>query len=366
MQAWPDQSILDLFGIKTPILLAPMAGPGTPQLAIAVCEAGGLGALGCSQLDAKGLIDNVDAIRAGTRRPINLNFFCHDEPAVVAERVQRWRDMLEPYYRERDIALDAAFAAPRRRAFNAEICAAVEACRPEVVSFHFGLPAADLMARVKATGAKVIASATSVTEAVWLAARGCDAIIAMGLEAGGHRGSFLANSPERQAGTIALAPQIVDAVRIPVIAAGGIADGRGIAAAFALGASAVQIGTGYLLCPEAKVSALHRAALLAASDDATMVTNLFTGRPARAIVNRLMREQGPISATAPDFPLAAGALAPLRARAEMAGSDDFTPLWSGQAAKLARALPAEVLTRKLAREALARMAALGVPRGDLG
>ena len=355
MSDWPDRRVLDLFGIDLPILLAPMAGPGTPELAIAVCEAGGLGSLPCSQLDPSRLTRAIEAIRAATIRPLNLNFFCHDTPTRDEAQVKAWRGDLAPYYRELGLDPDEPAPVAARRPFDAAACAIVEAHRPEVVSFHFGLPAPDLLARVKATGAKIIASATTVAEALWLETRGCDAVIAMGWEAGGHRGSFLNLDPYAQVGTFALVPQVVDAVRLPIIAAGGVADGRGIVAALALGASAVQIGTAYLLCPEARLSPMHRAALDTASDDATRLTNVFTGRPARGLVNRIMREQGPISATAPPFPLAAEALGPLRARAEAQGSGDFTPLWSGQAARLARALPAGELTRRLAEEALAKM-----------
>jgi nitronate monooxygenase len=235
------------------------------------------------------------------------------------------------------------------------MCDLVEEFAPEVVSFHFGLPEQSLLERVRATGAKIISSGTTVEEARWLEGQGCDAIIAQGYEAGGHRGMFLSQDITTQAGTMALVPQVVDAVKVPVIAAGGIADARGIAAAFALGASAVQIGTAYLFCPEAKVSQLHREALRRARDNDTILTNVFTGRPARGIVNRIAREAGPMSDLAPEFPLAACAIAPLRATAEQAGSGDFSPLWSGQAAALAREVPAGELTRELAAETLARL-----------
>jgi nitronate monooxygenase len=235
------------------------------------------------------------------------------------------------------------------------MCDLVMESHPKVVSFHFGLPNKNLLARVRTAGAKIISSATSVDEARWLEDQGCDAIIAQGYEAGGHRGIFLTNDVSTQVGTLALVPQVVDAVKVPVIAAGGIADARGIVAAFALGASAVQIGTAYLLCPEAKISAVHRQALRNAKDNQTVLTNVFTGRPARGIANRLVREVGPMSDVAPDFPLAAAALAPLRAKSEMAGSADFTPLWSGQAARLTRELPAAELTKRLAAEALEKL-----------
>jgi nitronate monooxygenase len=230
----------------------------------------------------------------------------------------------------------------------------VEQAKPEVVSFHFGLPERSLLDRVKAAGAKVISSATTVAEARWLEDHGCDAIIAMGLEAGGHRGNFLSHDPARQVGTFALVPLVVDAVTVPVIAAGGIADARGIVAALALGAAAVQIGTAFLFCPESKISKPHRAALKVASDDGTALTNLMTGRPARGLHNRMMRELGAIS-EAPAFPLAAGAVAPLRVKAEAAGSGDFSPLWSGQSAALGVEMPARELVRKLAYEAQQRL-----------
>jgi len=235
------------------------------------------------------------------------------------------------------------------------MCALVEEFTPEVVSFHFGLPERGLLGRVKATGAKILCSATSVDEARWLESEGCDAIIAQGAEAGGHRGVFLSEDISTQAGTMALVPQVVDAVQVPVIAAGGIADARGIVAAFALGAAAAQIGTAYLFCPEATIGPAHREALASAKDNGTALTNVFTGRPARSLMNRLVREVGPMSELAPEFPLAASAVAPLRARAEVAGSGDFTPLWSGQAASLGRALPAGELTKQLAEETLARL-----------
>jgi nitronate monooxygenase len=271
----------------------------------------------------------------------------------------RWRERLAPYYRE--LAIDPAAPVPssNRAAFDASFCELVEELRPQVVSFHFGLPEPALTRRVKAAGCVIISSATTAAEARWLEARGVDAVIAQGYEAGGHRGIFLTDDIAAQVGSFALIPQIVDAVKLPVIAAGAVADARGIAAALALGAAGVQVGTAYLWCPEAKISAPHRTALGSATDDGTVVTNLMTGRPARGFVNRLMREIGPISNVAPEFPLAAGALAPLRAKAEAQGSGDFSPMWAGQAASLGRAMPAGELTRTLAQEALARMRALG-------
>lgn len=352
---WPDPRILDLFGIEHPILLAPMAGAGTSALAVAVAEAGGLGSLACAMLSAEQSKADLALVREGTQRPIHLNFFAHTPPKPDPFQQQRWLDRLQPYYQE--LGLDPTFRMPsaQRKPFDEAACDQVEAARPAVVSFHFGLPEQDLLDRVKATGAKVMGCATTVAEAVWLAERGCDAVIAQGYEAGGHRGLFLTDDLGSQVGTMALVPQVVDAVSIPVVAAGGIADGRGVAAALTLGAAAVQIGTAYLFCPEARIAAAHRAALKAVRDDGTRVTNLFSGRPARGLVNRLMRDIGPVSPEVPAFPLASGALAPLRSMAEAKGLGDFSPLWAGQAAGLGREIGAGELTQMLVRDALARL-----------
>lgn len=355
---WPDRRITELFGIEHPILLAPMAGPSTAELGIAVSEAGGLGCYACALSTPEQIRTAMSVIRQRTNRPVNLNFFTHTPPVPDAGREARWKARLRQYYSELGVDPNAPVPSTNRAPFDETTCRIVEEFKPEVVSFHFGLPEENLLQRVKATGAKVISSATTAREAKWLAERGCDAIIAQGAEAGGHRGMFLTDNIASQAGTFALVPQVVDAVDVPVIAAGGIADGRGIAAAFALGAAGVQVGTAYLFCPEAKVSDLHRSALRSARDDDTVLTNVFTGRPARGVINRIIREVGPISPDAPAFPLAAGALAPIRAAAEAKGSSDLTSLWSGQAASLARDMPAAELTRKLVQEALDRVKAL--------
>ncbi len=355
----PDRRLLDLFGIEVPIIQAPMAGAGGAAMAVAVSEAGGLGSLPCAMLDAAKARSEIAVIRQRTAKPINVNFFCHASPPADAERESRWRARLELFYRE--LGVDPATQVPtvNRAPFDDATCAVIEDAKPKVVSFHFGLPARRLVDRVKAAGCLVLSSATTVAEARWLEDRGCDAVIAQGCEAGGHRGMFLTDDIAAQPGTIALVPQVVDAVKVPVIAAGGIADGRGIAAALALGAAAVQIGTAYLFTPEATITDLHRAALRGARDDATALTNLFTGRPARGVINRLMREIGPLSPDAPAFPTAGGALAPLKQKAEAQGSADFSSLWSGQGVGLGRALGAAELTRRLASEAAARLAALG-------
>lgn len=344
----PSRSKLTkLLGIELPIIQAPMAGATTPDMVIAVSEAGGLGSLPSAMYDESSLRVAFDRVRAGTRRPINLNFFCHTNPADDPARQSAWLTRLAGYYAEAGLDPDMPKPPAGRTPFDAAACAVVEAYRPEVVSFHFGLPAADLFDRVKRTGAKILASATTVAEARWLAAHGVDAVIAQGVEAGGHRGSFLTDRMSEQVGTFALVPQIVDAVSVPVVAAGGIADRRGVAAAFALGAAAVQVGTAYLFTPEASVSALHRKAL-STPDRPTAMTNLFTGRPARGIVNRLMVEVGPLADIAPAFPTAGSALGPIRAAAESAGHDDFSPLWAGQSFQLARPISAAALTLMLA------------------
>jgi nitronate monooxygenase len=342
-------SLTDSFGIDLPILQAPMAGVQGTALAIAVSSAGGLGALPCAMLDAATVEAEVAAIRAATDRPFNLNFFCHVPPVFDAERERRWREVLSPYYEEFGIETDDIGDGPSRSPFDAAAASLVERLRPPVISFHFGLPAPALLARVRAAGSRILASATTVDEARWLDGRGVDAIIAQGLEAGGHRGMFLRNDATTQLGTFALLPQVVAAVGVPVIAAGGIADSRGVAAALALGASAVQVGTAYLLCDEATTRPVHRAALQGNGAGHTGLTNLFSGGLARGIVNRAMRELGPIHPLAPPFPLAAAAMAPLRRRAEAAGSGDFSPLWAGQNVSGCKAVPAGILTRELAR-----------------
>ncbi|MFI5016411.1 MAG: NAD(P)H-dependent flavin oxidoreductase [Dongiales bacterium] len=353
--AWPDRRLLDLLGIELPILLAPMAGVVGAPMAIAVAAAGGLGALPCALLSPDQMRQELDAIRRSTSRPINMNFFCHKAASFDPDCETAWRRQLIPYYTELGLDPGTAIPASNIVPFDAASCDLLVELEPAVVSFHFGLPAKDLLDRVKATGAKILSSATTVDEARWLEDNGCDAIIAQGFEAGGHRGMFLSRDIATQAGTMALVPQVVDAVKLPVIAAGGIGDSRGIAAAFALGASALQMGTAFLLCPAARTATLHRQALRTARDNQTVITNVFSGRPARAIVNRATRELGPLAEAPPAFPLAGNALAPLRAKAESLESDDFTPLWAGQAAGLSRGLPAGRLTRLLAEETLAKL-----------
>ncbi|WP_431050108.1 NAD(P)H-dependent flavin oxidoreductase [Roseateles sp. L2-2] len=334
-------------GTRLPLIQAPMAGVQDARLALAVSNAGGLGSLPAAMLTPEVLQKELQALRGGTDKPFNVNFFAHTSPAPDDARESRWRDRLGPYYAEFGIDPAQIKAGPGRAPFTAEIADLVEPFKPPVVSFHFGLPSAELIARVKGWGSLVLGSATTVDEARWLEAHGADGVIAQGWEAGGHRGHFLSDDLTRQPGTMALLPQIVRAVRVPVIAAGGIADVRGIRAALALGASAVQLGTAFLLCEEATTSAPHRAALRDPANHHTAVTNLFTGRPARGIVNRYMREVGPLNDAAPQFPLATSSVAPLRAKAEAQGSGDFSPLWSGQNFAAVREIGAAALVNEL-------------------
>lgn len=342
-------TLQQILGTELPLIQAPMAGVQGSAMAIAVSNAGGLGSLPGAMLSPDVMRSELTAIRAGTNKPFNVNFFCHTPPEPSAEREAAWRAALAPYYAEHGIDAASIPAGPGRNPFSPEVADLIAEFRPPVVSFHFGLPSEALLARVRGWGAKVLASATTLDEALWLEARGVDAVIAQGLEAGGHRGHFLSHDLTKQFGTFALLPQLVRAVKLPVIAAGGIADSNGVAAAMALGAAGVQIGTAYMLTNEATTSALHRAALKSEAARHTALTNLFTGRPARGIVNRVMRDLGPIGAAAPEFPLATSGIAPLRAKAEAKGSGDFSALWSGQNATGCREVPAAELTRELAR-----------------
>jgi nitronate monooxygenase len=352
---WPDRRLIDLFKTEFPIVQAPMAGVMDADLVIAASQGGALGSLPCAMLTVEKERQQINIIRQRVSAPVNMNFFCHNAADADPVREAGWKKRLASYYRELGLDPSAPFTVASRTPFDASMCDLIEELKPEVVSFHFGLPDQALLKRIKAAGCIVISSATIVREAIWLEENGADAIIAQGTEAGGHRGMFLTEDVAGQLGTFALVPQVVDAVKVPVIAAGGIADGRGIAAAFALGASGVQIGTAYLRCPESRVSAAARTALAQARDDSTVITNVMTGRPARGVVNRVMREVGPISPDAPAFPHAATGLAPLKAAAEKLGKVDFTNLWAGQAVRLGCEMPAAELTRALAGAALARL-----------
>ena len=336
----------ELLDIELPIIQAPMAGVQGSALAVAVSNAGGLGSLPCAMLDPDAIVNEISSIRLQSSKPFNLNFFSHNSPQPDPNRDLSWQEMLSPYYREFDIDQQTINPGVGRIPFNEQALEIVRNLKPAVVSFHFGLPDLRLLEIVKQSGAKVLATATTVAEGLWLEQRGVDAIIAQGLEAGGHRGNFLSNDIDQQMGTFSLVPQIVAAVKLPVVAAGGIASVQGVEAALQLGADGVQIGTSYLLCPEANTSATHRAALKSNQAHHTAVTNVFTGRPARSIVNRLIQEIGPISPYTPEFPLAATDINPLRSKAESLGRGDFSPLWCGQNAAGCREISAAELTHQ--------------------
>lgn len=338
----------NLFGIELPIIQAPMAGVQNSALTVAVSKAGGLGSLPCAMLSLEALRDELESIKGQTDRPFNLNFFSHQLPVPDEGRARAWQALFANYYAEWAIDPLSALSGTARTPFNQEMAELVCEYRPAVVSFHFGLPAPELLQRVRSAGVKIMASATTVAEALWLQTQGVDAIIAQGVEAGGHRGMFLSDDIRTQVGTFALLPQIVQAVKVPVIAAGGIADAAGVRAALALGAVGVQVGTAYLLCPEATTSTVHRAALKSDLARTTVLTNVFSGRPARGMLNRLVRELGPMSDLAPAFPLATIASAPLRAKAESVGNSDFSPLWAGQNVSGCKEIPAGMLTQELA------------------
>jgi len=346
MVGWPDRRFLDLVGTEQPIVQAPMAGAGDIDLCVAAIEGGALGSLPCGMLSPEQVRQQVAEVRARTDRPFALNFFCHAMPQGVDDSA--WRALLQTYYEEFGIAPGNGGA--MRLPFDANMATVVEELRPPVVSFHFGLPTEPLLARVKATGAVVIGNATTIEEARWLEDRGVDAIIAQGFEAGGHTGRFLGSDPAEAIGLFALLPLIADAVSVPMIAAGGIGDARGIAAAFVLGASAVQLGSAYLHSPEARISDVHRRRL---GEGGTVFTNLLSGGLARGIRGRLIEDLGPVRDEAPPYPLASAALAPIRAAAEKLGEYGFGPMWAGQGAPLGRQLPAAQLTRELAAGALA-------------
>ena len=346
MVGWPNRRWLELLGTEHPIIPAPMAGAAGVELCIAAIHSGGLGSLPCGMLSPDRVRKQVATVRVATDGPFALNFFCHRMPDDSGDGA--WRELLQPYYDE--FAIEASNGGAARLPFDEAMFGVVEELRPAAVSFHFGLPEDRLLARVKASGIVVIGNATTVEEARWLEARGADAIIAQGFEAGGHTGRFLGSDPAEALGLFALLPQVVDAVGVPVIAAGGVGDGRGIAAAFMLGASAAQLGTTYLHTPEARISDAHRASLAAGH---TVFTNLMTGGLARGARGRLIDELGAVRPEAPPYPLASAALAPVRAAAEARGEHGFGPMWAGQAAPLGEALPATELTRKLAGDALA-------------
>jgi len=341
------------------LIQAPMAGSQNHRLAAAVFLAGGLGSLPAAMLTTEQLQTELsafeDAIAALTETPlqwggclpVNVNFFCHTPPTEQLEKEAAWRKQLTPLYQAHGIDPQSVGSGLGRAPFSLESLKLMGQFKPAVVSFHFGLPKAEWVQQLKTWGVQIWSSATTVQEAQWLEQQGVDAVIAQGLEAGGHRGMFLSEDLSTQMGTMALLPQTIKAVKLPVIAAGGISTAAAVSAAKALGASAVQVGTAFLTSHEATTSALHRQALMSDAAKHTALTNLFSGRPARGIVNKFMRDFGPLNPEAPAFPLATSAVAPLRAAAEAKGQSDYSPLWSGQNASDCEALPAADIAHKL-------------------
>ncbi|MFT7130825.1 MAG: nitronate monooxygenase [Gammaproteobacteria bacterium] len=341
-------NIQKLFNIDLPIIQAPMAGVQGSALTAAVSNAGGLGSLPCGMLSLEALEKELSVLQSSTNKPYNVNFFCHSMPKENSDRELAWRSELGDYFHELGLDSESIQVAAPRLPFDHNAADVLEKFQPPVVSFHFGLPSKELLSRVKNWGAAVISTATTVDEARFLETHGADAIIAQGIEAGGHRGNFLSTDMTRQLGLFSLLPQVIEAVNVPVIAAGGIANAVGVNSALLLGAAGVQIGTAYLLCPEAKTSAIHRAALASESACHTAITNLFTGRPARGVVNRVIREKGPMNSSAPAFPNAATAMSALRGKAESLGLNDFSPMWCGQNSGGCLNIPAAELTHLLA------------------
>lgn len=340
------QQFCELVGATLPIVQAPMAGVQDEELAIAASAAGALGSMPCALLD-NGQLEVALRRFATLQRPINLNFFCHHMEEPVPAQQERWRRALEPYYQEFNVDPKTASTAGARRPIDTATVDLLEAFRPRIVSFHFGLPAPGLLDRIKAWGATVMASATTVVEALWLEQRGADVVIAQGIEAGGHRGNFLSDNLADQPTTAELVAALTKVIGLPIVAAGGVGGREDAKSLLAAGANAVQAGTAYLLCPEARTTTVHRQALQQRGRT-TAITNLFSGRPARGLINRLMLEMGPLSDLPPAFPWASQALAELRAQAEMKGRDDFTPLWAGTSAGTLAGLGAAEVTRRLA------------------
>ncbi|HAS6088031.1 TPA: nitronate monooxygenase [Vibrio vulnificus] len=337
----------ELLGTDFPIIQAPMAGVQGSALAIAVSEAGGLGSLPCGMLSTEKIINEIETIKGSTNKPYNLNFFCHNLRPYDENRQVIWRNTLQPYFAELDSEVNLSVGSTRVP-FSHDIADAIERFSPEFISFHFGLPNKDLLKRVKSWGTKVVSSATTLEEAIWLESQGVDGIIAQGLEAGGHRGMFLTDKISTQLGLVSLVSQVVKQVKAPVIAAGGISDNNGVRACLQLGACAVQVGTSYLLCTEADTSDIHKRALKSGKSSHTALTNIFSGRPARGIVNRVMDELGYMSVLAPDFPYASLEMSQLRNSAEKQGMDAFSPLWCGQNAQGCQEISAKELTLQLA------------------
>jgi nitronate monooxygenase len=346
---WPKTHLTDLLGNQHPIIQAPMAGSTTVELVAAVSNAGGIGSMGYAETPTETIRQDAVKIRALTDKPFNLNFFAHATPVSKPEAIESTRARLKPFYSEAGLNEMPKDVSKPLFTFTEDKLEMLLDIKPPLVSFHFGLPGSEVIESLKSAGCRVLCSATTTAEAVILEQSGVDVVIAQGWEAGGHRGSFKVNHEDHGVGSLALVPQIVDAVDIPVIAAGGIADGRGIAAAFMLGACGVQMGTAFLSCPEASVDQVHLEAIRNAKDDDTRLTKAFSGRPARARLNNYSESIAAQRLPLPDFPTMYTLSDPLRKASDDAL--DYRFLLYGQAATLNREMPAADLVRTLVAEA---------------
>jgi nitronate monooxygenase len=353
---WSRNAFTERLDLKWPILQAPMGWLSTPALASAVSNAGGLGGLGMWGFSARDAERRIAGFRQQSAGSLNVNYPLWPEPKITADASEAMRMRLQAHYDAKGLG-----AVPKPEGAASEVgrehLAMLLRAKPQVVSFHFGLPQPEVMQAIKGAGIFIISSATTVAEARILEERGVDAIIAQGTEAGGHRGTFTGVDMSMQPGLFALLPQVVDAVSVPVIAAGGVADGRTVAAAFMLGASAVQLGTAFLRCEEANVLDAHRAALREANDACTIVTDVITGRPARYIRNKLTDDLIASGLEPVAFPAQLSLTAPLG----LTGDRDLTALFAGQSAALARDTTAAVLVESLAEATSRRLGAFARP-----
>jgi nitronate monooxygenase len=347
---WQDTRLTELLGLEVPIIQAPMLGSTTPALAAAVSNAGGLGSIGGAAMTADQVKGLGAELRALSNGAFNLNFFAHRAPKRDEAARRRAADRLEPWYARFELGAPPVDLKEPWPPFGEAVLEALLVLAPPVVSFHFGLPEGNAVARLQATGSRVICTATTVAEARSLEADGVDAIIAQGWEAGGHRGAFEIEGDDVGVGLMSLLPQMVDAVAVPVIAAGGIADGRGIAAALMLGASGVQMGTAFLSCPETNIPDIHRRGLAEATDESTRLTRAHSGRPARGRNTRYFAEMAKHAPALPEFPLMYSLSAPLRSAEDTDQSLDFQFLLYGQSAPMGRSLPASELMARLVDE----------------
>jgi len=355
---WKNNRLARLLGTRYPLIQAPMAGSTTPDMAAAASNAGGLGSLGMAMRNPDQLREDCHAMRERTNGAYNLNFFVHEEPGRDPAKDAAMRELLRPMYEALGLDEVPEATVPFPSFGDAQLDVLLTE-RPAVVSFHFAMPGDKAIQSLKEYGAVILCSATNVAEARELEAKGVDAVIAQGFEAGGHRGTFKPPFETGQVGTMALVPQVVDAVRVPVIAAGGIADGRGIAAALALGAEGVQIGTAFLRCPESATHQVYREALANSGDDATRITSAFSGRPARGIENRFIRDTAEKEDQFPDFPIPNALTGALRAASAKSGTPEYMSLWSGQAGAMAREMPTGDLMETLILETDEVLAQLG-------